>query len=491
MIKVKSKKLQSGSNTEHALLGPSGAKKWLQCPAALVCEKGLPNESGQAAINGTTMHTVSEIVLNRIIDGEKDLTAKWAKGAYVLDEGRGKLQALVKPVKGAVLVSDDMIKQCDSYIDHWRPLIEVAKFIKLEMRVDLSRILHKGYTITTKDPRTGEETTSEVKTFGTADMVMLVPRTDGTFMLIVGDLKTGRHKVDAKDNKQLMLYALGVLRKLATSYDITLVRLVIFQPYCGGASEWDITPDGLDLFAKHASKRAVAALDAYSRGKKGLKKADFRPTADACEWCRFADQCAARTKASIATLSPQTATDDDLADDPTVAPKELCDIHDRNMRKRRREERRAQRGDRKSGRAGKKPDPAAMTIDELKAAYEGLDMMRQHIKNIEAAVFKAVMGGDGKALGFKMVAGKEGNRKWGDPDAVVDILTKARVKRDLIFKESLLSPTDAEKVFKDEKPKVWEKLNAQVERSPAKPVMAPLDDPRPEWQDATDDDLAD
>lgn len=457
------RKTQSGSNTEHSLLGPSGSKKWMGCPAALVVEKGIPNESGQAAINGTSMHTVSEVVLNRIIAGEKKLSAKTYKGCYVENEGKGPVKAHPKAPKGGVLVNDDMVKQCDAYIDHWRPLLEVAEFVQLEMRADLTRILHPGFEIDG----------NKVKTFGTADMVMVMKKTDGTYMLIVGDLKTGRHKVEAKENKQLMLYALGLLRKLQTMYDITTVRLVIFQPYCGGASEWDITVEALEIFAKFASKRAVAALEAYARGKKGLTRADFRPSVDACQWCRFADQCSARAKAAIDTMTPPTATDDDLADE---APKAT----DREARK---AARRAKRGK-------KEEAPGAMSAAELRKAYEGLDAMRQHIKAIESAVFKAVMAGDGESLGLKMVAGKEGNRKWADESEVIEVFTKARIKRDVMYKETLLSPTDAEKVLKDEKPKVWAKLCDKITRAPAKPVLAPIDDPRPAWSEATDEDLS-
>ena len=457
------RKTQSGSNTEHSLLGPSGSKKWMGCPAALVVEKGIPNDSGQAAINGTSMHTVSEVVLNRIIAGEKKLTAKTYKGCYVENEGKGPVKAHPKAPKGGVLVNDDMVKQCDAYIDHWRPLLEVAEFVQLEMRADLTRILHPGFEIDG----------NKVKTFGTADMVVVMKNTDGTYMLIVGDLKTGRHKVEAKENKQLMLYALGLLRKLQTMYDITTVRLVIFQPYCGGASEWDITVEALEIFAKFASKRAIDALDAYSRGKKGLTRADFRPSVDACQWCRFADQCSARAKAAIDTMTPPTATDDDLADE---APKAT----DREARK---AARRAKRGK-------KEEAPGAMSAAELRKAYEGLDAMRQHIKAIESAVFKAVMAGDGESLGLKMVAGKEGNRKWADESEVIEIFTKARIKRDVMYKETLLSPTDAEKVLKDEKPKVWAKLCDKITRAPAKPVLAPIDDPRPAWSEATDEDLS-
>ncbi|WP_143460455.1 DUF2800 domain-containing protein, partial [Klebsiella pneumoniae] len=90
----------------------------------------------------------------------------------------------------------------------------------------------------------------------------------------------------AKENKQMMLYALGLLRAYKRLYDITAVRLVIFQPYAGGADEWDTTPEALEQFGKFAQGRALKAIDAFQRGKKGLKPADFRPGNVQCQWCR-------------------------------------------------------------------------------------------------------------------------------------------------------------------------------------------------------------
>ena len=246
-MKLKSKNT-NGSNQEHALLSPSSAKKWLNCPAALACEFGIPNESGQAAVNGTVMHLVAETVLNRVIKGE-DIRADTYKGVYALNEGKGPIKALTKPEKGAVLITDDFVSQVNKYVDYCRPIIDAAELVEVESRVNLTRVLHPGI----------ELNGGPLQTFGTADLVAVMP--DG--MLIVGDLKTGRHKVLAKENKQMMLYALGLLRKLKRLYDITAVRLVIFQPYAGGADEWDTTPEALELFGKFASKAALKAIDAF------------------------------------------------------------------------------------------------------------------------------------------------------------------------------------------------------------------------------------
>lgn len=487
----------SGSNHEHALLSPSGSKKWLGCSASLLCEKDIPNESGQAAINGTAMHAVSEDLLNRHIKGETTVTAAHYKGVYVLNEGKGPIKAVAgKPPAGAVLINDEFVTMVERYTDYALGIIASAEYVKIEMRAKLTKLLHPNYVAHGWADKDGD--CLPVETFGTADLVSVIPRTDGSFMLFVGDLKTGRHRVEAKENKQLMLYALAILAKLKRLYNITLVRLAIFQPYCGGPSEWDITPEGLAIFQKFASKRAIEALDVYYGGKKNLKAGHFKPSADACQWCRFNEKCNARSKAAIQT-GGTSATVDDLADDKPSTPaealaaiKKLCNdadvmdvwahvtphtilalIPDGESEKN----------------GGDKSEGHEMTPEQLRDAYEKLPELRQHIATIEKAMHAALL--SGKAVpGYKLVTGNEGNRKWSDPAKAIETLEGARVKRDLMYKESLISPTDAEKVFKTEKPRIWRRLEKLIERAPGKPTIAAADDPRAEWKQASDEDLS-
>lgn len=419
-MKLKSKNT-SGSNQEHALLSPSSAKKWLNCPAALACEFGLPNESGQAAVNGTVMHLVAETVLNRVIKGE-DIRADTYKGVYALNEGKGPIKALVTPEKGAVLITDDFVSQVNKYVDYCRPIIDAAELVEVESRVNLTRVLHPGVGLNG----------APLQTFGTADLVAVMP--DG--MLIVGDLKTGRHKVLAKENKQMMLYALGLLRKLKRLYDITAVRLVIFQPYAGGADEWDTTPEALELFGKFASKAALKAIDAFERGKKGLKPADFRPGNGQCQWCRFAESCNAKRKVASAEAESY------LSDDSTE-----------------------------------------MTLDQLKAEWDKLPLMRQHIADIEKAMYAALMRGE-QVEGLKLVEGRPGNRSWSDTEAVEKLVEENNIAA---HKTVLLSPTELEKaLMKDD----WLKFEAHVTRKPGQPSIATADDKRPAWTPVSDEDLA-
>lgn len=433
-MKLKSKNT-SGSNQEHALLSPSSAKKWLSCPAALACEFGLPNESGQAAVNGTCMHLLAETVLNRVIKGD-DITADKYKGVYALNEGKGPIKALVKPEKGAVLITDDFVSQVNKYVDYCRPIIDAAELVEVESRVNLTRVLHPGVELNGKP----------LQTFGTADLVAVIEGFTGESnhaMLIVGDLKTGRHKVLAKENKQMMLYALGLLRVYKRLYDITSVRLVIFQPYAGGADEWDTTPEALEQFGKFASKAALKAIDAFQRGKKGLKPADFRPGNGQCQWCRFAEKCTAKRKVVSSEV------ESDLSDDSTE-----------------------------------------MSLDQLKVEWDKLPLMRQHIADIEKAMYAALMRGE-QVEGLKLVEGRPGNRSWSDAQKVEEYIANRGDLENLLYKQTLLSPTEAEKVMKDEWFDSWDILSDYVTRKPGQPSIATADDKRPAWTPATDSDLED
>ncbi|UWG68960.1 MAG: Protein of unknown function (DUF2800) [Bacteriophage sp.] len=407
-------KERGGNNDVHALLSPSGAKKWLSCAASLACEKDTPNTSGKAAVLGTAMHTIAEVHLNAYIRGTA-LPLEREVGAYVLDEGKGQIKALISPMKGAVLITADMIEQVRKYTDYCKAIIDVAIYAKLEMRVNLTEVLHPGY--------------EGVETFGTADLVAVqeLANTD-EHMLIIGDLKTGRHRVEAKENKQLMLYALGVYRRLKRRYNITTVRLVIFQPYAGGATEWDISVEGLELFAKFAQKRALLALDAYFRGKKNLKASDFKPSVDGCQWCRFSEQCAARTKTVNSVLAEEL--EDDFA--------------------------------------------LELTPEQLVAEYEKLPLLRQHIDKVEKAMAAALHSGK-KVPGYKLVEGSQGNRVWKDAEKVAGKYGIA------LMKQVLMTPTEAVKVVPEDE------LKDFITRKPGAPCVATADDKRPEWNQVTEE----
>ena len=424
--------MNNGNNEEHALLSPSSAKKYLGCAAALLCEADIPNTSGERAVIGTGAHTLSEFALNKY--KEKDPIKLEHYAGYYLDEnGHGPMHTTGFH-KNEVKITDEMVSFAQKYVEWAIPIIDSADYSEIEMRVNLTPALHPGYELNNK----------AINTFGTADIVAVVPRTDGSFMLLVGDLKTGRHKVDAKENWQLMLYAIGVLRKLARRYNITLIRLAIFQPLAGGASEHDMEPEALALFAKHAARRSVMALDVYAKGKKALKPLDFTPSASACQWCRFAEKCSAKAKAAVNPL----VSSDDLADEK--------ENHE-------------------------------LTPEQLKAEWDKLPTLRQHIATIEKAMMSALMSGV-KVNGLKLVAGKPGNRAWTNEAEVWAHVDETCLDRNLVTEVKLMSPTQFEKVVGAET------LNAEfakfIQRKPGAPSIAAADDKRPEYTAVSTDDLA-
>ena len=428
---------------EHALLSPSAAKKWLGCAASLACEVGIPNESGAAAVNGTAMHTLSEYALNAIKDGHQgrdfDVAEFFAPVAservVVRNEGKGPMVISADEQPGDVLVTDDFVSQVAKYVNYCAPIMAAAEVVEIESRVSLTRILHPGF----------ELNGVKLETFGTADFVALLRMVSASghqhegYTLIVGDLKTGRHKVTAAENKQMMLYALGLLRKYRLSYDISAVKLFIFQPYAGGADEWDTTPTALEHFAKFASKQALKALDAYQRGKKGLTPVDFRPSNDACQWCRFSKKCNAKVKAASRPMA------------------ELADI-----------------------------GGLELTPEVLKAEWDKLPLMRQHIADIEKAMYTHLMAG--KPMdGLKLVEGRPGNRAWSD-EAAVEKAIELLPEHAVMYKQTVLSPTEAEKALKGSG--FWSTFEPLITRKPGQPSIAAADDKRPAWTPVSDEDLA-
>lgn len=92
--------------------------------------------------------------------------------------------------------------------------------------------------------------------------------------------------------------------------------------------------------------------------------------------------------------------------------------------------------------------------------------------------------------GFKLVAGRMGNRKWTSDEEAEAILRRTSLKLDELAPRKVISPTTAEKLMKADRigPRHWAQLEKAITRSAGKAIVVSSDDPRPEWvEDATED----
>jgi hypothetical protein len=127
-----------------------------------------------------------------------------------------------------------------------------------------------------------------------------------------------------------------------------------------------------------------------------------------------------------------------------------------------------------------------LTPDVLKAEWDKLPLMRQHIADIEKAMYTHLMAG--KPMdGLKLVEGRPGNRAWSDTAAVENLAEECFA---VLHKEVLLSPTEAEKAIAKEAPELWADLEKLITRKPGQPSIAAADDKRPAWTPVSDEDLA-
>ena len=343
-------------------------------------------------------------------------------------------------------VDEDMARDVQVYVDNIRRYMAgdgiTAGALLVEQAVPVDHITHEdGAT-------------------GTADAVILFPDE-----IQVHDLKFGKGKlVTAEDNYQMQLYASGVLRKLlepADRPDDASILLVIHQPRIVDAPmEWRTTWGALRAFEIKAEE---SALKATAIREQGLPLAlnghggylNLTPGDEQCQFCKAKAECPALAKVVQDAVGAEF---EDLTnvDKPGIAADILPRDIDHEL----------------LGLKFAATDLVEMWVSAVRAKVEG-ELLR--VGNDPDVCF---------ALGSKLVLGRAGNRKWTDEEAVKTYLKKsARLKDEVMYKFTLITPTRAEELFMPKKgvknPKRWETLEALITRADPKPSVAPLQDPRP------------
>ena len=253
--------------------------------------------------------------------------------------------------------------------------------------------------------------------FGTADCILL----QGDTMDII-DYKYGQGvAVSAGDNPQMMLYALGALNDFGFAYDVEKVRMHIYQPRINNVSMAEIIVSDLMEWAeqevKPKAQLAIKGEGEYSAGSH-------------CKFCPHAGRCRALNSACVEYVETHGVR----AEVPTLAPWEVA---------------------------------AVLEMEPLVSLW---------LKKVKAQALNTLMDG-GEVPGYKVVAGKLGNRKWVDELKVAEALDAAGYGPGEYTETTLLSPAAMDKALG--KKKVAELLDSLIDRSPGAPTVVPESDKRP------------
>jgi hypothetical protein len=139
--------------------------------------------------------------------------------------------------------------------------------------------------------------------FGTADAVVIAGNE-----LQIHDLKYGRGvQVDAEQNEQLQLYALGALEQFNLLYDFDSVRLFIHQPRLNHVSEWALSVEELLAFGQRAQEAAASVIVMFNiaecEGVNTLPLENFTPGEKQCRFCKASAICTAREQFHMQTVA--------------------------------------------------------------------------------------------------------------------------------------------------------------------------------------------
>lgn len=253
----------------HAILSPSSASRWLACPPSARFEEQIPGETSPYAEEGTLAHELAALLLSA------------RAGIFV--GGQEAFNEALARVYGHPLFANEMYDHADEYAT-----LVAAKGGKV--------LVEHRYDLTRHAPMS----------FGTADATNLLEDA-----VHVTDFKYGAGvRVTARENEQLMLYALGAIDEArARRLNPSTAVLTIVQPRAGGTSAWEVPV--ADLLAWREVELRPRALDAIAGG------GTFTP-GDHCRFCKARARCRAyyRLFEEMEGLVPadgRLMTDDEVA----------------------------------------------------------------------------------------------------------------------------------------------------------------------------------
>ena len=375
---------------EHAKLSASGSNRWINCPGSIVLERSFEEKESEYAEEGRLAHSVAEL----------KLTKYFKKGI-----GPKKFKAQMDEFKKSPYWNKSMDDYTDDYFEFVKEKAlsyPDRPFVDVELRVDYSNIAPEG--------------------FGTCDCIML----HGEELSII-DLKYGTGvKVDAKDNSQLMLYALGAYNMFSIIYGIKTIHLSIVQPRLG---HFDTHTIGIDELLAFGERIKPIALEAFNGS-------DKLAVGDHCGFCKAKSKCRTRAEAMFKPVEEHILSKE-------VDPYEI----------------------------------KLLSSQEMGDLLMKLDGVVDWIKSLESEALAEALAGN-TVTGYKLVEGRS-VRKITDEALAVSKLVSAGYEEPLLYERKLLSMTNLEKLVG--KKDFASILDGVIEKPPGKPTLVKASDKRKEY----------
>ena len=359
---------------KHSILSPSGSHRWLNCTPSARLELEFADSESEAAREGTAAHALCEHKLKKALHMRSR-----------------------RPVSD--YDSDEMEECSDAYVDFVMEQYEAAKqvckdpIVLIEQHLDFSCYVPDG--------------------FGTGDCIII---SDDKLHIV--DFKYGLGVlVEAENNPQMKLYALGALELYDALYDIKEVSMTIFQPRRENVSTWTISVEELKAWAENELK--PKALMAYNG------EGEYLP-GEWCTFCRAAVRCRARAEEKLKLAQMEFKM------------------------------------------------PPLLTDAEIEEILLVLPDLTKWANEITAYATDAAVNHGKEWSGFKVVEGRS-VRKYRDEGKVAEAAIEAGYKD--IYKRSLITLTEMQKLMG--KQKFEEILGSLIYKPPGKPTLVPKSDKRP------------
>lgn len=255
----------------HALLSPSSAYRWMECPPSARLTEGMDNETSVFAEEGTCAHSLCEYKVNKAIGIETE-------------DPRPTLAYL-----------DEEMEECSD---------EYASFVM--------ETLAKTEADTGSKPIISTEERLDISKYvpecsGTGDCIIC---SEGIIHII--DMKYGAGtRVDAERNPQLMIYALGAYEMYNFFFDIKTVRMSIFQPRMANVCTYEMSLEDLLTWAQ---EELMPKAELAFNGDGNMASGPW------CKFCKLKANCKQRAMDNLASVR------EDFALPPVLSNDEVSEI---------------------------------------------------------------------------------------------------------------------------------------------------------------------